>query len=175
MRDNPSGPGCELGLTLIELLIVIAVIGILAAIAIPQYFRYLEDAKAEVVVGNLKLAVDAVSLAYAAANNQVTTNVYNALNGDVVHNVANPVYGPGSSGYMVISPTNSQLAPVCGQVAMSASVVSAAGPRVITLLVGTNCNSGGMTTAISNACSAAGFARATSSGVSVYQNGAIVP
>ncbi len=175
MRDDACEPWYEGGLTLIELLIVIAIIGVLAAIAIPQYFRYLEDAKAEVVVGNLKLAVDAVSLAYAAANNQVTTNVYNTLNGDVVHNVANPVYGPGSAGYMVLSPTNSQLAPVCGQVAMSASVVSVAGPRFITLLVGTNCNSPGMTAAISNACSAAGFAHATSRGVSVYQDGDITP
>jgi len=50
------------GFTLIELMIVIAVIGILAAIAVPQYGRYIERAKFTDIVSTTSSYKTAVSL-----------------------------------------------------------------------------------------------------------------
>ncbi len=57
------------GFTLIELLIVVIIVAVLAAVAIPQYFRYLDSARVTVsisVMDTLRTELTAYSLQYGA-------------------------------------------------------------------------------------------------------------
>lgn len=56
------------GFTLIELMVVMAVIALLTTIALPQYFKHVDVAKERVLRANLEMVRDAIDKFYADKN-----------------------------------------------------------------------------------------------------------
>ena len=54
--------GCNRGFTLIEIMIVIAIIGTLSAIAVPNYLKYKNNAKIVVAITDIRLIEKQISL-----------------------------------------------------------------------------------------------------------------
>lgn len=65
---------CHKGFTLIELIVVIAILAILMAVAVPAYSGVKRDAAAQVMEANCRQYYTAVKAAQAAGNYQVTGN-----------------------------------------------------------------------------------------------------
>ncbi|HLD88341.1 MAG TPA: prepilin-type N-terminal cleavage/methylation domain-containing protein, partial [Candidatus Omnitrophota bacterium] len=71
------------GFTLIEIIIVIIILGILAAVALPQITKNLETAKAAEAINMLGAAAKSVSDCYTITEDMQTCDNWNSVNPDM--------------------------------------------------------------------------------------------
>jgi type IV pilus assembly protein PilA len=163
-------------------MIVIAIIGILAAIAIPQYEKYIITAKAQDVAQNFHQAVTAATAAVAAANAGQVTDVSNTASAELNPATANPA-GTGAS-YGTAYATGGAAPTLCGQVGVkttggTSGIVGPTTTKTKVEVSTTSCSTG-LATAVANAVSGEGYptvaGQITSpgvSGISIGANGTI--
>ena len=109
------------GFTLIELMIVVAIIGILAAVAIPQYGDYTEKTKLARVQAYLNPIKSLVAQSYSESGGTCP----------VATDVATATAAFGTSAPTLTSPTKDLSAMVTGGTAPSCTIVVTSGPAAL--------------------------------------------
>ncbi len=122
------------GFTLVEIMIVVLIIGILLAIAIPNFVAARESSRAKACVGNLK-QIDSAEQQYAMDNKMNSTSTFSGVTVDTLS---------GTSGYIRVAPacpeggTYSLAHTVAGEPYCSISGITAANSGDNTAVTGTN-------------------------------------
>lgn len=110
--------GAKTGFTLLELLVVVLIIGILSAVALPQYTKTVERARAGEALINLQAFADAVNRFWLVNGtyNYVTTATGQVITGVVKHKTDIDVPREGWFGYRVATtgPTDAYVDAVRG-------------------------------------------------------------
>lgn len=71
--------GCNIGFTLIEIMIVIAIIGTLSAIALPNYLKYKNNARVAAASADIRIIEKLIS-DFVIVNNQLPNNLNSLTN-----------------------------------------------------------------------------------------------
>ncbi|MFY9118749.1 MAG: prepilin-type N-terminal cleavage/methylation domain-containing protein [Syntrophomonadaceae bacterium] len=116
MRGQMQKGHNQKGFTLVELMVVVVIIGILVAVAVPVYNNVTERAERSAVEANLR-TIDGAIMTYYATDPDASTTPLNALS-DLGDYLASTPAGPGTATYGITASTNApnQRATVKGEV-----------------------------------------------------------
>jgi prepilin-type N-terminal cleavage/methylation domain-containing protein len=101
--NNPPIARGQAGFTLVELLIVVLLIGVLAAIGIPQYFKTVETTRAAEILDNMGTIVSAEERYYGQTGSYTTD--FTQLDVTIPNSDNNlPYFGGGTFGNTLVGP-----------------------------------------------------------------------